>query len=166
MRALAPLIDRDRILGGFHTPDDGLAKALRAAEAQALRARARGATFRPHTEVLGILDDGRRVTGVRTAEGVLDADVVVCAAGFWGAHLARQVGLTLPLVPMAHQYARTGQISARRTQHRTRRGRPADPASPGPGPVLPGARRPSRYRLLQPSADAGRHGHPVRRHRG
>ena len=108
---LHPLIDRDRILGGFHTPDDGLAKALRAAEAQALRARARGATFRPHTEVLGILDDGRRVTGVRTAEGVLDADVVVCAAGFWGAHLARQVGLTLPLVPMAHQYARTGQIS-------------------------------------------------------
>ncbi|WP_040543078.1 NAD(P)/FAD-dependent oxidoreductase, partial [Mycolicibacterium vaccae] len=108
---LHPLVDRDRILGGFHTPADGLAKALRAAEAQARRAESRGATLRPHTEVLGIVDDGRRVTGVRTAEGVLDADIVVCAAGFWGAELAREVGLVLPLVPMAHQYARTGQIA-------------------------------------------------------
>lgn len=109
--ALHPLVDRDRILGGFHTPADGLAKALRAAEAQARRAEARGAAFRPHTEVLGIVDDGRRVTGVRTADGVIDADVVVCAAGFWGAQVARQVGLVLPLVPMAHQYARTGQVA-------------------------------------------------------
>ncbi|WNG85532.1 FAD-dependent oxidoreductase [Mycobacterium sp. ITM-2016-00317] len=108
---LHPLVDRDRILGGFHTPADGLAKALRAAEAQARRAESRGATLRPHTEVLGIVDDGRRVTGVRTADGVLAADIVVCAAGFWGAQLASQVGLVLPLVPMAHQYARTGQIA-------------------------------------------------------
>ncbi|MFB1298203.1 FAD-dependent oxidoreductase [Mycobacterium sp. pW049] len=107
---LHPLIDRDRILGGFHTPADGLAKALRAAEAQARRAEARGATLRPHTEVLGILDNGRRVTGVQTADGVIEADIVVCAAGFWGAQFAKQVGLVLPLVPMAHQYARTGQI--------------------------------------------------------
>ncbi len=110
--ALHPLIDKDRILGGFHTPADGLAKALRAAEAQARRAEARGATLRPHTEVLGILDNGKRVTGVRTGDGVIDADIVVCAAGFWGAQFARQVGLVLPLVPMAHQYARTGQIEA------------------------------------------------------
>ena len=110
--ALHPLIDKDRILGGFHTPADGLAKALRAAEAQARRAETRGATLRPHTEVLGIVDNGKRVTGVRTADGVIDADVVVCAAGFWGAQFARQVGLVLPLVPMAHQYARTGQIEA------------------------------------------------------
>lgn len=108
---LHPLVDRGRILGGFHTPDDGLAKALRAAEAQARRAESRGAVMRPHTEVLGVVDDGQRVTGVRTADGVLPADVVVCAAGFWGAEFARQVGLVLPLVPMAHQYARTGQIA-------------------------------------------------------
>lgn len=110
--ALHPLIDKDRILGGFHTPADGLAKALRAAEAQARRAESRGATLRPHTEVLGIVDNGKRVTGVRTGDGVIDADIVVCAAGFWGAQVARQVGLVLPLVPMAHQYARTGQIEA------------------------------------------------------
>jgi glycine cleavage system aminomethyltransferase T/glycine/D-amino acid oxidase-like deaminating enzyme len=110
--ALHPLLDRDRILGGFHTPADGLAKAVRAAEAQARQATARGATFRPHTEVLGIVESGGRVTGVHTNAGVIDADIVVCAAGFWGAQLAKQVGLVVPLVPMAHQYARTGQIGA------------------------------------------------------
>lgn len=110
--ALHPLLDRDRIHGGFHTPADGLAKALRAAEAQARRATARGATFVPHTEVLGVVERAGRVSGVRTATGVIDADVVVCAAGFWGAQLAASVGLVVPLVPMAHQYARTGQIAA------------------------------------------------------
>ena len=107
---LHPLLDADRILGGFHTPGDGLVKAVRAVEAQARSAMARGATFRPNTEVLGVLDDGRRVTGVQTADGVVAADVVVCCAGFWGARLAKQVGLVVPLVPMAHQYATTGRI--------------------------------------------------------
>jgi glycine cleavage system aminomethyltransferase T/glycine/D-amino acid oxidase-like deaminating enzyme len=110
--ALHPLLDRDCILGGFHTPTDGLAKAVRAAESQARCATARGATFRPHTEVLGIAESGGRVTGVHTDSGIIDADIVVCAAGFWGAQFAKQVGLVLPLVPMAHQYARTGQIGA------------------------------------------------------
>ena len=110
--ALHPLVDRDRILGGFHTPTDGLAKAVRAAQAQANRAISRGARFVPDTEVTGIVDDNGKVTGVRTSKGVVDADVVVCAAGFWGAQLASQVGLVVPLVPMAHQYARTGQIDA------------------------------------------------------
>jgi glycine cleavage system aminomethyltransferase T/glycine/D-amino acid oxidase-like deaminating enzyme len=110
--AMHPLLDRERILGGFHTPTDGLAKAVRAAEAQARQAMARGATFLPHTEVIGVLQKGGRVTGVETTTGVIDADIVVCAAGFWGAQLAKKVGLVVPLVPMAHQYARTGQIPA------------------------------------------------------
>ena len=76
------------------------------------RAIARGADSVPHTEVLGIVEANGRVTGVRTTDGVIDADIVVCAAGFWGAQLAKQVGLVVPLVPMAHQYARTGQIDA------------------------------------------------------
>ncbi|HJT95444.1 MAG TPA: FAD-dependent oxidoreductase, partial [Mycobacterium sp.] len=63
---LHPLLDRERVLGGFHTPSDGLAKAVRAAEAQARQAMARGATFRAHTEVLGIAETAGRVTGVHT----------------------------------------------------------------------------------------------------
>lgn len=108
---LHPLLDRQTILGGFHTTTDGLASAVRAAEAQAQRAIARGALFIPRSEVLGVVDRHGRVSGIRTDRGVIEADIVVCAAGFWGAQLARQVGLVLPLVPMAHQYARTGQVA-------------------------------------------------------
>lgn len=111
-QALHPLLDADRILGGFHTPSDGLAKALRAATAQAERAIERGARFLGHHEVVDVLDRGGRVVGVRTATGEeFDADVVVSAAGFWGAQLGARVGLTVPLVPMAHQYAKTGQVA-------------------------------------------------------
>ncbi|MCU1647763.1 MAG: sarcosine dehydrogenase [Nocardia sp.] len=109
---LHPLLDADRILGGFHTPADGLAKALRAASAQARLATARGARFRPYQEVLGIVERGGRVAGVETADGIIDADIVICAAGFWGAEVAAKAGLVVPLVPMAHQYAKTGRISA------------------------------------------------------
>ncbi|CAN5193387.1 FAD-dependent oxidoreductase [soil metagenome] len=111
-RELHPLLDAGRILGGFHTPTDGLAKALTAATVQAERAMARGARFLAHQEVVDVLDRGGRVVGVRTATGEeFDADVVVSAAGFWGAQLGARVGLTVPLVPMAHQYAKTGQVA-------------------------------------------------------
>src|SRR6185295_16364469 len=67
-----------------------------------------------------VLDRNGRVVGVRTATGeVFDADVVVSAAGFWGAQLGARVGLTVPLVPMAHQYAKTGQLADLRRERRT-----------------------------------------------
>lgn len=110
-KALHPLLDVDRVLGGFHTPTDGLAKAVVAATAQAERAAARGARFLGNHEVVEVLERGGRVVGVRTAAGdEFNADVVVSAAGFWGAELGAKVGLTVPLVPMAHQFAKTGQL--------------------------------------------------------
>ncbi|ROZ89098.1 FAD-dependent oxidoreductase [Gordonia sp. OPL2] len=115
--ALNPLLDVDRIEGGFHTPDDGLARAVRAVTVQAERAIERGARFVGGQEVVEIVERGGRVAGVRTASGeVVDADVVVSAAGFWGARLGDQVGLAVPLVPMAHQYAKTGQVAELRRE--------------------------------------------------
>ncbi|GAA5137774.1 GcvT family protein [Pseudonocardia adelaidensis] len=107
---LHPLLDRDRVLGGFHIPSDGLAKAPRVVAALVRRAQARGAVFRGSTRVTGIEQAGGHVTGVRTAEGLLPADVVVCCAGFWGQAVGAMVGMPVPLLPLAHQYVRTGQI--------------------------------------------------------
>lgn len=108
-----PLIDPDQIVGGLFTPRDGLAKALRAAEAQATRAISRGARFVPHTEVIDVVECNGEVRGVRTATGVVDADIVVCCTGFWGREFGHRVGLTIPLVPMAHQYAYTTPLESR-----------------------------------------------------
>ncbi len=107
---LHPLLDESTVLGGLHVRTDGLAKALRAGEAQARRAMDRGARFLGHAGVLDVTSTGGRVTGVVTEQGTLPADVVVSCAGFWGVEVGRLVGLTVPLLPMAHQYAKTGQV--------------------------------------------------------
>ncbi|MGY1782944.1 GcvT family protein [Geodermatophilus sp. SYSU D01036] len=107
---LHPLVDAGRILGGLHVPTDGLAKASRAVVALARRAEARGARFRGATRVTGIEQAGGRVTGVRTPDGVIPADVVVSCAGFWGQELGAMVGMAVPLLPLAHQFVWTGQV--------------------------------------------------------
>ncbi|QUH02190.1 FAD-dependent oxidoreductase [Saccharopolyspora erythraea] len=108
---LHPLLDRDEVLGGFHTPTDGLAKASRAVVALARRAESRGAEFRGSTRVTGISQQGGRVTGVQTDQGEIPADIVVSCAGFWGQAIGDMVGMRVPLLPLAHQYAHTGQIA-------------------------------------------------------
>ncbi|MER8186083.1 FAD-dependent oxidoreductase [Kitasatospora sp. NPDC094015] len=117
--ALHPLLDRERVLAGLHTPGDGLAHALRAGEAQARSATGRGARFLAHHRVTGIDSTAGRVTGVATDRGAFPADVVVSCAGFWGPRIGRLAGLTLPLVPMAHQYARTSPLPALATARAT-----------------------------------------------
>jgi dimethylglycine oxidase len=74
------------------------------------RARARGAVFRESTKVSGIEHSGGRVTGVATSDGTIPADIVVSCAGFWGPEIGAMVGMDIPLLPLAHQYAKTDQI--------------------------------------------------------
>ncbi|HEY0577839.1 MAG TPA: FAD-dependent oxidoreductase [Pseudonocardia sp.] len=109
---LAPLLDRDQVLGGLHVPTDGLAKAVRAVQAQVTRAAGRGVRVLERTEVLDVLTEDGRVTGVATSAGELPAEIVVCCAGIWGQKVAGMVGMTLPLTPLAHQLAWTGQVPA------------------------------------------------------
>ncbi|MET9566444.1 GcvT family protein [Streptomyces tauricus] len=106
-KELWPLIDESMVLGGFHTPDDGLARALLAARAQLERAESRGARFLDRHTVTGIEQADGGVTAVVTDQGVFPADHVVSAAGFWGPVIGRMAGVDVPLQPLAHQYART-----------------------------------------------------------
>ncbi|MEU6576514.1 FAD-dependent oxidoreductase [Streptomyces sp. NPDC046805] len=106
-KELWPLVDESMVLGGFHTPDDGLARALLAARAQTDRATARGARFLDRHTVTGIEQNDGQVTAVVTDRGTFPADHVVSAAGFWGPVIGRMAGIDVPLQPLAHQYART-----------------------------------------------------------
>lgn len=107
---LHPLLDPARILGGLYVETDGLAKATRVVVALTRRAESRGAVFRGSTTVTGVEHSGGKVTGVRTDEGVVPADIVVSCGGFWGAALGELVGMDVPLLPLAHQYIKTHQI--------------------------------------------------------
>ncbi|MET9323358.1 FAD-dependent oxidoreductase [Streptomyces sp. NPDC003038] len=106
-KELWPLLDESKVLGGFLTPDDGLARAVLACRAQMERAERRGARFLERHTVTGIEREGGRVTGVVTERGIFPADHVVSAAGFWGPVVGRMAGVDVPLLPLAHQYAKT-----------------------------------------------------------
>lgn len=109
---LHPLLDPGAVLGGLHVPSDGLAHAVPAGEAQARRAIDRGARFLARHRVTGVAEEHGRVRGVHTDQGFVPADVVVCAAGFWGPDVGALAGLTVPLLPLAHQYATTAPVPA------------------------------------------------------
>ncbi|NGO70449.1 FAD-dependent oxidoreductase [Streptomyces boncukensis] len=117
---LWPMLAAGRVLGGFHTPGDGLARALLACHAQTERARSRGARFLDRHTVTGIERAGGRVTGVVTDRGTFPAAHVVSAAGFWGPVVGAMAGVEVPLLPLAHQYAHTAPL-------------PELPAAAGPG---------------------------------
>ncbi|MDQ0851826.1 glycine cleavage system aminomethyltransferase T/glycine/D-amino acid oxidase-like deaminating enzyme [Arthrobacter sp. B3I9] len=108
------LADGRRILGGLYVPSDGLAAAARAVQLLISKTRAAGVTYLGSTAVTGIEHSGGKVTGVETADGVVPADIVVSCAGFWGRELGRLAGLSVPLLPLAHQYAKTTPLDVLR----------------------------------------------------
>jgi glycine cleavage system aminomethyltransferase T/glycine/D-amino acid oxidase-like deaminating enzyme len=111
-KELYPLINEDEILGGLHVPSDGLASAARAVQLLIKRTEAAGVRYIGNTEVTGIEQSGRRVTGVQTPDGVIPADIVVSCAGFWGAKVGELIGMSVPLLPLAHQYVKTTPVPA------------------------------------------------------
>ncbi|WP_326958516.1 GcvT family protein [Amycolatopsis sp. NBC_01286] len=105
-----PLLDGSQVFGALYVPTDGLALAAKAVGVLAERATTRGARFIGSTRVTDVLQEGGRVTGVRTDQGDFPADVVVSCAGFWGREIGAMVGMDVPLLPLAHQYVKTGRI--------------------------------------------------------
>ncbi|HEU5483843.1 MAG TPA: FAD-dependent oxidoreductase, partial [Microlunatus sp.] len=105
-----PLLDPDAVLGGLYIPSDGLALAARATQVLIERSRAAGVTYLGHTPVTGIDQADGQVTGVVTPTTTIPADIVISCAGFWGVEVGAMVGLTVPLVPLAHQYVKTTTV--------------------------------------------------------
>ncbi len=107
-----PHLNPDVVLGGLHIPSDGLALAARATQILIQTTSAKGVRYLAHTAVTGIEQDGGRVTGVRTGSTTIPADIVISCAGFWGVEVGAMAGVSIPLLPLAHQYAKTGPVEA------------------------------------------------------
>jgi D-amino-acid dehydrogenase len=58
-----------------------------------------GVDIREGAEVVELVQQGNRLTTVRTAAGDVEADIVVLAAGAWTTELARSLGTSLPMEP-------------------------------------------------------------------
>jgi len=97
--ALAPGLSGSG-MAALHVPSDGVMDVHGVLDRLARSARACGARLCVDTEVQQVLTEGRRVTGVRLANGeTLRTDTVVLAAGAWAAGLGEACGAPLPLVP-------------------------------------------------------------------
>lgn len=112
-----PQVDPDRIHGGLYVPSDGVAKPVRAAQAMAREAERAGVRFLGNTEVTGFDVRDGQVRAVHTSNGTVEVDRVLCCAGIWGPKIGRLAGVSIPVQPVAHQYAVTDVVPDLDAEH-------------------------------------------------
>jgi glycine/D-amino acid oxidase-like deaminating enzyme len=93
-----PNLTRD-VTAAIHYPEDAQVQPTGAATVLLADARRANATLRTGCEVRGAVTRAGRITGVRTANGVLEADVFVNAAGPWAGELSRRLGAPVGVRP-------------------------------------------------------------------
>jgi glycine cleavage system T protein len=101
---LFPPMSADGVLGAAHLPTDGYIDPSQLTFALAEGARRGGAEISTKTRVTAVDVRRGRVTGVQTDQGPIEAEVVVNAGGMFAAEIGRMAGVTVPVVPMAHEY--------------------------------------------------------------
>jgi len=110
-RELFPLMTVDGVEGAAYLPTDGRIDPASLASALADGARQRGVTIQTGVNVLSIGVARGRVNEVVTDRGPVRCELVVNAGGIWSYEIGRMVGLTVPVIPMAHQYLVTKPIA-------------------------------------------------------
>jgi glycine cleavage system aminomethyltransferase T/glycine/D-amino acid oxidase-like deaminating enzyme len=109
-----PVMQVEDLLGAIWLPGDGRANPTDLTMALAKGARMGGARVAERTRVLDVLTGdgpaGRRVTGVRTDRGDVEAEVVVNCAGQWAAQVGAMAGVGVPLHSAEHFYVVTDQV--------------------------------------------------------
>jgi heterotetrameric sarcosine oxidase gamma subunit len=108
---LYPVMATADLVGALWLPGDGRADPADLTQALARGARQRGAVIRERTTVTGISTRHGAVTGVRTARGDVEAEIVVNCAGQWAKRVGGMCGVTVPLHSAEHFYVVTDQIA-------------------------------------------------------
>jgi glycine cleavage system aminomethyltransferase T/glycine/D-amino acid oxidase-like deaminating enzyme len=103
-QALFPPMSTEGVLGAAYLPSDGYIDPSQLTFALAEGARRNGAEIATNTRVTAIPVEKGRVVGVSTDKGDIEAEIVVNAGGMFAAELGRLAGVTVPIVPMAHEY--------------------------------------------------------------
>ncbi len=107
---VVPGINRDGLLGGTYSPDDGQVSPLMAIESFTNEARKLGVEFKFREGVQEIIMEGNAVTGVKTNKGDYSAPAVVNAAGAKGSQISRMAGLNISIIPDSHEAGITSPV--------------------------------------------------------
>jgi sarcosine oxidase, subunit beta len=108
---VVPDLNRNGLLGGTYSPEDGHCSPLLAGHAYMDQAKRYGAEFRFNERVTNIVVEGGRVRGVETGHGRYGADVVINATGAWARHLGAMVGIDHPIQPDSHEAGITEPVA-------------------------------------------------------
>ncbi|WP_440769228.1 NAD(P)/FAD-dependent oxidoreductase [Natronorubrum sp. DTA28] len=109
-----PGIDSEQFVAATYSPADGFADPHLALQGYARAAADAGVDVRTKTPVVDVIreessarddEESRRVVGVETSEGRLEADYVVNAAGPWAGEVAAMADVSLPITPKRRQIA-------------------------------------------------------------
>ena len=117
VKELVPFINEDIILGGFHCPTVSVVDSLETGTVMRKEAQeTAGLQVFANTEVLELTTEDdpvpgmKRITGVVTDKGTIEAEYVVIACGVWSNRIANMAGTYIPLVPAVHQMADVGPM--------------------------------------------------------
>ena len=95
---LAPV--RTKIAGALHMPDDETGDCLMFCNLLHEELRVMGVELQFGNDIRALERSGNRLTGVRTAAGMLSADAYVLALGSYSPLLVRPHGIELPVYPV------------------------------------------------------------------
>jgi sarcosine oxidase subunit beta len=94
---IVPQLELDGILAATFCPRDGHMSPEAVVQGYASAAVARGAQVFQACPAIGIERANGRITGVRTAQGTIATDTVVCAAGAWSREVGAMVDVDIPV---------------------------------------------------------------------
>jgi sarcosine oxidase subunit beta len=94
---IVPQLELDGVLAATFCPRDGHMSPEAVVQGYAAAAVARGARVVQGCAAVGIECAGGRITGVRTAQGTVATDTVVCAAGAWSSEIGAMAGVEIPV---------------------------------------------------------------------
>lgn len=103
-RAMWPPLDWQQVLAVLFCPSDGYMTPASVVQAYAHQCQKRGVRFATDTAVRAIDCSGGRAVAVETDRDRIDCRIVINAAGAHAYHVAKLVGLELPIVPVRHEY--------------------------------------------------------------
>ena len=99
-----PLMVTDNVLGAAFLPSDGYLDPSGLAHALAEGARRGGARIHEGVRVTALEVSGGGAHRVVTDQGSVETDVIVDAGGIYAPEIGAMAGVSVPIIPMAHQY--------------------------------------------------------------
>ncbi|HJS06545.1 MAG TPA: FAD-dependent oxidoreductase, partial [Pirellulales bacterium] len=99
-----PMMNFERAEAVLWCPSDGYLQPSDLTMSYVAHARRMGVRFQTRTAVRRVVVKDGRVAGVETDDGTIECRMVINAAGAHAYHIAKSIGLELPIVPVRHEY--------------------------------------------------------------